>query len=160
SVALGVPTIWQGLIAAAQQSGSKLESLKRNVVGGSACPPAMLKVFKEQFDCETIHAWGMTETSPLGSANQIKTKHLNLSEEEWLTVSLSQGRPPIGVDRRLPEEEKGPKELARHRTTLRNLQTTGHWIIAHYRGKEESALTTAGWFDTTAIATVNEYGFM
>lgn len=58
SVALGVPTIWQGLIAAAQQSGSKLESLKRNVVGGSACPPAMLKTFKEQFNCETIHAWG------------------------------------------------------------------------------------------------------
>ena len=82
SVALGVPTIWQGLIAAAQQSGSKLESLKRNVVGGSACPPAMLKTFKEQFNCETIHAWGMTETSPLGSANQLKTKHLDLADEE------------------------------------------------------------------------------
>ncbi|TSH74794.1 long-chain-fatty-acid--CoA ligase [Acinetobacter sp. RF15A] len=160
SVALGVPTIWQGLIAAAQQSGSKLESLKRNVVGGSACPPAMLKVFKEQFDCETIHAWGMTETSPLGSANQIKTKHLNLSEEECLKVRLSQGRPPFGVDLRLTDEEKGTHEIARDGKTVGNLQIKGHWIIDHYFGKEESALTTDGWFDTGDIATLNEDGFM
>lgn len=160
SVALGVPTIWQGLIAAAQQSGSKLESLKRNVVGGSACPPAMLKVFKEQFDCETIHAWGMTETSPLGSANQIKTKHLNLSEEECLKVRLSQGRPPFGVDLRLTDEEKGTHEIARDGKNVGNLQIKGHWIIDHYFGKEESALTTDGWFDTGDIATLNEDGFM
>lgn len=111
SVALGVPTIWQGLIAAAQQSGSKLESLKRNVVGGSACPPAMLKTFKEQFNCETIHAWGMTETSPLGSANQLKTKHLDLADEEKMQIRLSQGRPPFGVDLRLTDEEKGTQKL-------------------------------------------------
>ncbi len=106
SVALGVPTIWQGLIAAANQSGSKLESLKRNVVGGSACPPAMLRAFKEQFNCETIHAWGMTEISPLGTANQLKTKHLHLSDEEKLQIRLSQGRPPFGVDLRLTDAEK------------------------------------------------------
>lgn len=111
SVALGVPTIWQGLITAANQSGSKLESLKRNVVGGSACPPAMLRAFKEQFNCETIHAWGMTEISPLGTANQLKTKHLHLSDEEKLQIRLSQGRPPFGVDLRLTDAEKGRMKL-------------------------------------------------
>jgi len=160
SVALGVPTIWQGLIAAAQQNGSKLESLKRNVVGGSACPPAMLKTFKEQFNCETIHAWGMTETSPLGSANQLKTKHLDLADEEKMQIRLSQGRPPFGVDLRLTDEEKGTQEIARDGETIGNLQIKGHWIIDHYFGKEESALTADGWFDTGDIATLNEDGFM
>lgn len=160
SVALGVPTIWQGLIAAAQQSGSKLESLKRNVVGGSACPPAMLKIFKEQINCETIHAWGMTETSPLGSANQLKTKHLNLADEEKMQIRLSQGRPPFGVDLRLTDEEKGTQEIARDGETIGNLQIKGHWIIDHYFGKEESALTADGWFDTGDIATLNKDGFM
>ena len=160
SVALGVPTIWQGLIAAAQQSGSKLESLKRNVVGGSACPPAMLKTFREQFNCETIHAWGMTETSPLGSANQLKTKHLDLADEEKMQIRLSQGRPPFGVDLRLTDEEKGTQEIARDGETIGNLQIKGHWIIDHYFGKEESALTADGWFDTGDIATLNEDGFM
>ncbi|NHB65636.1 long-chain-fatty-acid--CoA ligase [Acinetobacter sp. GFQ9D192M] len=160
SVALGVPTIWQGLIAAAQQSGSKLESLKRNVVGGSACPPAMLKIFKEQFNCETIHAWGMTETSPLGSANQLKTKHLDLADEEKMQIRLSQGRPPFGVDLRLTDEEKGTQEIARDGETIGNLQIKGHWIIDHYFGKEESALTADGWFDTGDIATLNKDGFM
>lgn len=160
SVALGVPTIWQGLIAAAQQSGSKLESLKRNVVGGSACPPAMLKTFKEQFNCETIHAWGMTETSPLGSANQLKTKHLDLADEEKMQIRLSQGRPPFGVDLRLTDEEKGTQEIARDGETIGNLQIKGHWIIDHYFGKEESTLTADGWFDTGDIATLNKDGFM
>ncbi|MEG2266304.1 MAG: long-chain-fatty-acid--CoA ligase [Acinetobacter sp.] len=160
SVALGVPTVWQGLIAAANQSGSKLESLKRNVVGGSACPPAMLRAFKEQFNCETIHAWGMTEISPLGTANQLKTKHLHLSDEEKLQIRLSQGRPPFGVDLRLTDAEKGTHEIERDGQTTGNLQVKGHWVISHYFGKEESALTADGWFDTGDIATLDQDGFM
>lgn len=160
SVALGVPTIWQGLITAANQSGSKLESLKRNVVGGSACPPAMLRAFKEQFNCETIHAWGMTEISPLGTANQLKTKHLHLSDEEKLQIRLSQGRPPFGVDLRLTDAEKGTYEIERDGQTTGNLQVKGHWVISHYFGKEESALTADGWFDTGDIATLDQDGFM
>ncbi|MCJ0926975.1 long-chain-fatty-acid--CoA ligase [Acinetobacter lwoffii] len=160
SVALGVPTIWQGLIAAANHSGSKLESLKRNVVGGSACPPAMLRAFKEQFNCETIHAWGMTEISPLGTANQLKTKHLHLSDEEKLQIRLSQGRPPFGVDLRLTDAEKGTHEIERDGQTTGNLQVKGHWVISHYFGKEESALTADGWFDTGDIATLDQDGFM
>lgn len=160
SVALGVPTIWQGLIAAANQSGSKLESLKRNVVGGSACPPTMLRAFKEQFNCETIHAWGMTEISPLGTANQLKSKHLHLSDEEKLQIRLSQGRPPFGVDLRLTDTEKGTHEIERDGQTTGNLQVKGHWVISHYFGKEESALTADGWFDTGDIATLDQDGFM
>ena len=88
TVALGVPTIWQGLLLAAKQLGSQLTSMNRNVVGGSACPPSMLAAFKNDYNCDTIHAWGMTETSPLGSANQLKAKHQQLSEQELSLIHI------------------------------------------------------------------------
>jgi len=160
TVALGVPTIWQGLLAAAKQTGSQLASMNRNVVGGSACPPSMLAAFKNDYNCDTIHAWGMTETSPLGSANQLKAKHQQLSEQERFKLRLSQGRPPFGVDLRLTDEEKGNHEIVRDGEQIGNLQIKGHWIIDSYFGKDESALTTDGWFDTGDIATLDEDGFL
>lgn len=160
SIALGVPTIWQGLLAAAQQSGSKLDSLKRNVVGGSACPAAMMKAFRDIYQCETIHAWGMTEMSPLGTGNQLKAKHLQLSDDEKLNIRLSQGRPPFGVDLRITDEENGTNEVARDGHTTGNLQVKGHWIIDSYYGKSSNALSADGWFDTGDIATINEDGYL
>lgn len=160
SVALGVPTIWQGLIHAAQQNGSRLDSLKRNVVGGSACPPSMLQTFRTEFGCETIHAWGMTETSPLGSSNQLKAKHLLLSDAEQHEIRLSQGRPPFGVSLRLCDEEKGTTELPRDGESIGNLQIQGHWILNNYFATEQSALTSDGWFDTGDIASLDEDGFL
>lgn len=160
TVALGVPTIWQGLLAAAKQSGSTLSSMKRNVVGGSACPASMIKTFKEQFQCDTIHAWGMTETSPLGTANQLKAKHADLSDQAKFKLRLTQGRPPFGVDLRICDEENGTHELERDGKTTGNIQIKGHWIIDAYFGKSTSALTSDGWFDTGDIATLNQDGYL
>lgn len=160
TVALGVPTIWQGLLSAAKQSGSKLATLKRNVVGGSACPPAMMKAFRDLYDCETIHAWGMTEMSPLGTSNQLKAKHHKLSADEQLNVRLSQGRPPFGVDLRITDEENGTHEVVRDGHSTGNLQVKGHWIIESYYGKPNNALTTDGWFDTGDIVSINEDGYL
>ena len=160
SVALGVPTIWQGLLAAAKQSGTQLQSLKRNIVGGSACPPTIMKTFKEQYNCDTIHAWGMTETSPLGTSCQLKAKHDQLSDDEKTQLRLSQGRPPFGVDLRITDQENGTNTLARDGHTTGNLQIKGHWIIDEYFGKNQSALTADGWFDTGDIASLNEDGFL
>ena len=160
TVALGVPTIWQGLLLAAEQKGSKLASLNRNVVGGSACPPSMIQIFKEKYHCETIHAWGMTETSPLGACNQLKAKHLNQTEQEKLSIRLSQGRPPYGVQLRLCNGENSTELLPHDGETVGNLQIKGHWIIESYFGQSESALTEDGWFDTGDIASINADGFM
>lgn len=160
TVALGVPTIWQGLLAAAKQTGSQLTSLKHNVVGGSACPPAMMKAFRDLYDCETIHAWGMTEMSPLGTSNQLKAKHHKLSADEQLNVRLSQGRPPFGVDLRITDEENGTHEVSRDGHSTGNLQVKGHWIIESYYGKSDNALTADGWFDTGDIASINEDGYL
>lgn len=160
TIALGVPTIWQGLMAAAMEMGSTLESLQRNVVGGSACPPSMMHIFKERFNCETIHAWGMTETSPLGTANQVKAKHEQLSEIERAKIRTAQGRPPFGVSLRLVDSEQGTQTVEHDGETVGHLQIKGHWIVERYFGKNELATTQDGWFDTGDIATLDQDGFM
>ena len=160
TTALGVPTIWQGLLNAAQQSGTQLKSLKRNVVGGASCPPSMIQTFKAVYDCETIHAWGMTETSPLGSVNQMKAKHLTLSEEEQFKSRFSQGRPPFGVKLRITDAENSTNDIQRNGKTAGNLQIQGHWIVDTYFGKDQSALTSDGWFDTGDIATLDQDGYL
>lgn len=158
--ALGVPTIWQGLLNAAYQSGSKLESLVRNIVGGAACPPSMLKAFKDDFQCETIHAWGMTETSPLGAVNQLKAKHLEADETEQFKQRFAQGRPPYGVSLRVCHDEKGVEESARDGHTPGHLQIKGHWIVESYFNQFDHALTKDNWFDTGDIATLDQDGYM
>ena len=160
NLALGVPTIWQGLLLAAEQLGSSLTTLQRNVVGGSACPPSMIEVFKNKYQCETLHAWGMTETSPLGTANQLKAKHHDLNDQEKLKRRLSQGRPPFGVDVRLVDQEQGTQEIVRDGESVGYLQIKGHWIVDQYFKAEQSALTEDGWFDTGDIATLDQDGYL
>ena len=158
TLALGVPTIWQMLLAAAAKSGSKMPSLRRNVIGGSAAAPSMIATFRDDFDCETIHAWGMTETSPLGSANQIKAKHLELEADAMAALRLGQGRPPFGVDMRIVDDAGKP--LPHDGKAEGALQVLGHWIVDTYFGKDASALTDDGWFDTGDVSTIDGDGFM
>lgn len=160
TVALGVPTIWQGLLAAAAKRDTTLESMVRNVVGGAACPPAIIKMFKDKYQCETIHAWGMTETSPLGTANQTKAKHKDLSDEQLEKLRLSQGRPVFGVELRIVDPDANNQVLPHDGTTQGNLHIRGHWIVSEYFNKGTSALTADGWFDTGDVATIDPDGFL
>lgn len=160
TVALGVPTIWQGLLAAAKKRGTTLASMNRNVVGGTACPPSLMRDFKNNYACDTIHAWGMTETSPLGTANQPKTKHAALSTEEFENLRLTQGRPPFGVELRIVDADHNNATLAHDGQTQGNLQIRGPWIVDHYFNQEKSALTADGWFDTGDIATLDADGYL
>jgi len=159
TVALGVPTIWQGLLAAAKKRGTKLESMTRNVVGGAACPPSIIRDFKNNYACDTIHAWGMSETSPLGTANQPKAKHTALSDEEFEKLRLTQGRPPFGVELRIVNGDD-LTALPNDGHTQGNLQHRGPWIVEKYFNREKSALTADGWFDTGDIATIDADGYM
>lgn len=160
NIAFGVPTIWQSLLVSAKKLNSSLTTLKRNVIGGSACPPAMLNKFKDIYGCETIHAWGMTEVSPIGTVNQLKAKHKHLNDQECAQLRLSQGRPPFGVSIRLVDEERGSKKLTHDGETIGNLQVKGHWVIDSYFGKSESILTSDGWFDTGDIASIDQDGYL
>lgn len=158
TLALGVPTIWMGLLAALAKSGSKAESLKRTVVGGAALPPSMIKEFREKYGTDLIHAWGMTETTPLGTLNNLLQKHVGLPAEEQNRIRQSQGRPPYGVSLRLVDDAGA--ELPNDGTAQGNLQVRGHWIVESYYGKDKSALTADGWFDTGDVATIDPDGYM
>jgi fatty-acyl-CoA synthase len=157
TMALGVPTIWMGLLAALETTGSKIESLKRTVVGGSALPTVMIPAFAK-YGVELIHAWGMTETSPLGTLNQLLQKHDDLSDAERAAIREGQGRPPFGVELRLVDD-KGAV-LPEDGKTQGDLQIRGHWIVESYFRAEGSALTADGWFDTGDVATIDEDGYM
>tara|TARA_R110000765_G_scaffold2301_3_gene6771 strand:- start:7611 stop:9257 length:1647 start_codon:yes stop_codon:yes gene_type:complete len=158
TLSLGVPTIWMGLLAGLEKTGLKAASMTRTVVGGSALPPSMIAAFRDKYDVELIHAWGMTETSPLGTLNQLLQKHTGLSVDAQARLREGQGRPPYGVDLRIVDEDG--KELPRDGKTQGELQIRGLWIIESYFGQDKTALTEDGWFDTGDVATLDADGFM
>ncbi len=158
TIALGVPTIWLGLLGALEATGSKAATMTRTIVGGSALPPSMIAEFRDKYDVELIHAWGMTETSPLGTLNQLLQKHNDLSPQEQGEIRLGQGRPPWGVELRLVDSEGAL--LPNDGQTQGDLQIRGHWIVDSYFGMGETALTDDGWFDTGDVATIDADGYM
>ncbi len=107
----GVPTVWLALLAHMKQNNLKFSTLKSVVVGGSACPPAMIDTFRDDYGVQCKHAWGMTEMSPLGSFCTLKAKHEALPREKKREVELKQGRTIYGVEMKIVDGEG--KELPR-----------------------------------------------
>src|SRR5690606_34617236 len=101
TMSAGVPTVWQGLLNHVEQHGLTFSSMRRTMIGGSACPPAMMEMFEKKYHVSVLHAWGMTETSPLGSTASLKAKHSGLDEKSVFAIKRKQGRPPFGVDMKL-----------------------------------------------------------
>ena len=158
SLALGVPTIWLGLLGEAKKIGSTLESLKRTVVGGSACPPSMMQAFREEYGVDTVHAWGMTEMSPVGTINQPLAKHGKLPLETQHALRESQGRPVFGVDLEILDDEGNP--LPHDGEAQGDLVTRGHWILDAYFRKTRDETLRGPWFDTGDVATMDEDGYV
>jgi fatty-acyl-CoA synthase len=158
NIALGVPTIWLGLLGQAAKSGSKLASLERTVVGGSACPPSMIAAFRDTYGVEVIHAWGMTEMSPLGSTNQPLAKHFDLPLAEQYALRENQGRPPWGVDLKIVDPDGA--ELPRDGIAQGDLMVRGHWILDSYFLKSREETLTDDWFHTGDVATLNPDGYL
>ena len=156
--ALGVPTIWQGLLGAADKAASTLESLKRTVVGGAACPPSTIAAFRDKFGVETIHAWGMTETSPIGSTNTLKHKHTILPDDAQHALRNSQGRPPFGVELRITGD--GGVLLPEDGSAQGDLGIRGHWIVDSYFQQPEGSALTDGWFLTGDVGTLDPDGYL
>ncbi|ALM52555.1 long-chain fatty acid--CoA ligase [Halomonas huangheensis] len=158
NVAFGVPTIWMGLLAALKASDAQLPHLERSFVGGTALPPSMINVFRDDYGVELIHAWGMTETSPIGTINQPLYKHRALPLEQQRKLRQGQGRPIFGVELRVVDADGNP--LPHDGSSQGLLQIRGHWVVDTYYGKDEDALTQDGWFDTGDIATLDENGYL
>ena len=158
TIAAGVPTIWAGLIQYLEASGTKLPHMNRTVIGGSACPPVMIEKFRDQYGVEVLHAWGMTEMSPLGSVNNLKNKHFDIPQEEQNAIRLNQGRPPFGMELAIFDDDFN--QLANDGVTQGNLHCRGPWVLDEYFLAEKNTTLTNGWFDTGDVATLDADGFM
>lgn len=157
TLALGVPTIWMNLLAALEASESTLPSLTRTVVGGAPLPPSMIPKFAA-YGVELLHAWGMTETSPVATLNQFLQRHSQLPDTEKTALRTGQGRPLYGVDLRLLDETGAI--LPHDGKSQGDLQVRGHWVVKRYFGKDTDALTDDGWFDTGDVSTIDGDGYM
>ncbi len=156
--AAGVPTLWQGLIGALKKANEKVPSLTRTVIGGSACPPSMIATFRDDYGVDTLHAWGMTEMSPVGSVSTLLHKHTQLSEDEQAAIRAKQGRPPFGVDLRIADADGN--ELPMDGETQGDLYAKGHWVISAYFNVDAEPPHVDGWFPTGDIATLDENGIV
>ncbi|WP_374641458.1 3-(methylthio)propionyl-CoA ligase [Hydrogenophaga sp.] len=163
TMAAGVPTVWQMLLGHMQQNGLKFSTLTRTVIGGSACPPAMINAFNDQYGVEVLHAWGMTEMSPLGTVCTLKNAQVALPADEKLKVRLKQGRSVFGVDMKIVNEDG--VEQPWDGKAYGDLLVRGPWIIASYfKGEGGDPLkydaAGRGWFPTGDVATIDADGFM
>jgi len=155
--AAGVPTVWQMLLTHMKPLGVRFSSLKRTVIGGSACPPSMIQAFKSDYNVEVLHAWGMTELSPLGTLCSLKYKHTLLSEDEQMKYRLKQGRTFFGVDLKILDDQGQPQK--HDGVSFGDLYAKGSWVIKKYFKEKDSALVD-GWFPTGDVATIDEDGYM
>jgi 3-(methylthio)propionyl---CoA ligase len=156
--AAGVPTVWLGLLTYLQQSGLGLSSFKRAVIGGSACPPAMMEAFRKQHGVEVVHAWGMTELSPLGTACRLQARHAGLSDAERSAVLEKQGHALSGMDIRIVDDLGG--EVAWDGKTPGNLMARGPWVISGYFKGDGGDVLQDGWFPTGDVATIDRDGYL
>jgi len=156
--AAGVPTVWQGLVQQLRQSGGNLGNIRRILVGGSACPPALLQVLEEDYGVEVLHAWGMTETSPVATAAAPTLATAALPAEERRAQALKQGRPMFGVDLSLQDDTGAP--VPRDGTSPGHLMIRGATVASGYFNHDGEILDADGWFDTGDVATIDPHGFV
>ncbi|MDR3608327.1 MAG: 3-(methylthio)propionyl-CoA ligase [Oligoflexia bacterium] len=159
TLAAGVPTVWQGLLEHVKQNGLRFSTLNRTVVGGAACPPAMIQVFQEGFGVEVLHAWGMTELSPIGTVCSLKNNQLNLPPEEQVKLRAKQGRALYGIELEIFDELG--KLLPHDGKAYGSLMARGHWVVGEYfRPDDLSSSLVNGWFPTGDVATIDGDGFV
>ena len=156
--AAGVPTVWQMLLGHVAQNKLKFSTLKRTVIGGSACPPAMIDTFRNDYGVDVLHAWGMTEMSPLGTLCTLTEKHRERPEDPQMAIRLKQGRAIFGVDMKIVGANG--EELPWDGRTYGDLYVKGAWILDKYFKGEGGDPLRDGWFPTGDVATIDADGFM
>ena len=163
TLSAGVPTVWQGLLAYVEANKLKFSTMRRSVIGGSACPPAMISIFKEQYGVHVLHAWGMTEMSPLGTVASFKSAHVSQTQAQQYAVMAKQGRAIYGVDMKIVSEDG--QDLPWDGKHSGELLVRGPWILGQYfKGEGGNPLVTdehgSGWFPTGDVALIDADGYM
>lgn len=160
TVAAGVPTIWRGLYQELKANPRDISCVRALVVGGSAMPRALTKAYESELGVNVVHAWGMTELSPLGTVSMLMGHHADKSDEEKWGVKATQGYPLCGVEMRIVDEEGA--ELPWDGERMGELQVRGPWVIRQYfkRDVDDSYITEDGWFRTGDVSTISPDGYM
>ena len=158
TMSAGVPTVWMGLLQHLCSTGTKLNTLQRLICGGSACPAILIDAFAAEYGVQVDHAWGMTETSPLGTAYASKAEFAGLSAAEGKRLQYKQGRAVPGIDMRIIDD--AGTALPWDGATFGNLQVRGPWVIRRYMGADADAADAEGWFSTGDVATIDPHGMM
>jgi fatty-acyl-CoA synthase len=161
TLSAGVPAVWQGLLNHVEAQGLRFSTMHRTVIGGSACPSAMMRAFQERYGVQVLHAWGMTELSPLGTVCALKPAQQALPAEERLKVQAKQGRVVFGVDMKIVGEDG--QALPHDGKAAGELLVRGPWIVQRYFKSEDEPLVNdngRGWFPTGDVATIDADGFM
>ena len=158
SCTAGVPTVWLMLLQHLASTGGRLPYLKRIVIGGSSCPRAMAKTFQDVYGVEVIHAWGMTEMSPLGTACTMKPEYAALDGEARLDIQEMQGPSPFVVEMKITDD--AGKRLAWDGKTFGRLKVRGPSVARAYYREDGEILDAEGFFDTGDVATIDRYGYM
>src|ERR1700722_10446932 len=154
-----VPTVWLMLLQHLEKTGDTLPNLKRVVIGGSACPRAMTKTFQDTYGVEVIHAWGMTEMSPLGSACTLIPEYASLTGDTRLDIQQKQGQPPFTIEMKITDDEG--RELPWDGRTFGRLKVRGPAVAkSYFKGEGGNILDEDGFFDTGDVATMDAHGYM
>lgn len=153
-----VPTIWQMLIQHLQKNRLDLPDLTRVVIGGAACPRSMTEAFRDDYGVEVMHAWGMTEMSPLGTICSMKPEYQDLESEAWLDVKQRAGHPPFSVEMKIVDDNDTP--LPWDGVAFGKLKVRGPAVAKGYFKLDESFIDEDGWFDTGDVATIDAFGYM
>ena len=159
SITAAVPTVWLMLLTYLQENDLKLPHLNRVIIGGSAIPEKILRAFEEDYEVDVVHAWGMTETSPLGTLGTLPPHLVDADVDTRMAQKLKQGRPPFGVELRVVDD--AGTVLPRDGKTSGRLLVRGAAIAAGYfKGDGGNVLDDEGFFDTGDVANIDEYGTM
>lgn len=161
TVSAGVPTVWQGLLSHVQSKGLRFSTMNRTIIGGSACPPAMMETFEDVYGVHVIHAWGMTELSPVGTVGILKGAQASLPKPARRAIQSKQGRSVYGIDMKIVDDEG--RDLPWDGKSSGELLVRGHWVAQNYLKGEQSPLVQSGgqsWFPTGDVATIDADGFM
>jgi len=154
-----VPTVWLALLDYLEKTGKTLPDLKRVVIGGSACPRSMIETFEKKYGIQVIHAWGMTEMSPLGTMGTLKPGMDKLPYDKQLDYKVKQGHAPFGVEMKITDDEN--RELPRDGKAFGRLKVRGPAVAkGYFRGEGTDSFDEDGWFDTGDVATLDADGYM
>jgi fatty-acyl-CoA synthase len=154
-----VPTVWLALLQYLEKTGKTLPDMTRVVIGGSAAPRSMIEAFEKNYGITVIHAWGMTEMSPLGTLGTLKPGIDTLPYAQQLDYKCKQGHAPFGVEMKIVDDDE--REQPRDGVAFGRLKVRGPAIAeAYFRGEGETAFDADGWFDTGDVATIDADGYM